>query len=210
MFTRFYLAILIIITPMLAQGQSYTIRKIKDQSKEVLAKLTNKDIAAAAAYDVNSYYSYITQNGDTTWGMLKDDKKTQGKILNVYTLYNLHYVYPKCSVYSTINCNITLELDDKLKLNSQPDLSYIPDYMLKNEACHLMTSAEAIKIAKEKYFIPCKVEPNAHFWYDHKSKVFTWSVDGVYIKDSTKRNEYSTQIVTLDASTGALISQAKF
>lgn len=210
MFAKIHLVILSIIAPMLAYGQGYTVKKIREQAGDVLAKVTNKDIAAAAVYDVNSYYSYITRSGDTSWGMLKDDKKTQGKVLNVYARYNLHYVYPKCSVYNTINCNITLELDNKLKLNTQPDLSCIPDFMLHSETCNLLTEAEAKKLAKEKYFVPSKIEPNAHFWYEPKTKVFTWSIDGVYIKDSTKRNEYSTQIVTLDASTGAVISWAKF
>lgn len=198
------------IWPCTAFSQSYTVKEIKEKSGKTLTKLTGKSISAACVYDSNSYYSYVANANDTSWGILAQDKRTKGKLLNVYTRYFLHYTYPKCAVYSTINCSIILEFDKTMSLSTEPDLSCIPDFMLKNEACHLLSSAEAIKMAKDKYFIPSDREPNAHFWYDPKAKQFSWSIDGAYLKDTTKKNEYSTQIVTLDAETGAVISQAKF
>jgi len=198
------------IWPCAAFSQSYTVKKIKEKSSKALISLTNKDIFAASVYDSNSYYSYITNAKDTSWGILAQDKRTKGKLLNVYTRYFLHYTYPKCAVYNTINCSIILEFDKAMSLSAMPDLSCIPDFMLKNEDCHLLSEAEAIKIAKDKYFVPSDREPNAHFWYEPKAKQFSWSIDGAYLKDTTKKNEYSTQIVTLDAETGAVISQAKF
>lgn len=201
--------LLLCFWPLAAFSQSYTVKEIKEKSGKALINLTNKSIAAACVYDSNSYYSYVTNTNDTSWGILAQDKRTKGKLLNVYTRYFLHYIYPKCRVYNTINCSITLEFDKTMSLSTVPDLSCIPDFMLKNEDCHLLTAQEAIKIAKEKYFVPSDREPNTHFWYDPKSKQFTWSIDGVYLKDSVHRS-YGTQIVTLDASTGALITKDKF
>ncbi|MGN6566462.1 MAG: hypothetical protein ACTHJ0_00845 [Flavipsychrobacter sp.] len=201
--------LLFFFIPVCAFAQSYNAKQVKEKSDAIFTRLTNKAIAKAAIYDTGSYYSYITPSGDTAWGTIMQDKQTQGKLLNAYTRYLLHYTYPKCSVYNTINCAMTLQLDNKLQLSETPDLSCIPDFMLKNEPCHLLTAEEAIKIAKEKYFVPSDREPSTHFWYDPKSKQFTWSIDGAYLKDSVHRS-YGTQIVTLDARTGALITKDKF
>ena len=201
--------LLIFLMPLYSHAQSYSAKQVKEKSDAVFARLTNKVIAKAAVYDTSSYYSYLTPAGDTAWGIIMQDKQTQGKLLNAYSRYFLHYIYSKCSVYNTISCTVTLQLDNKLQLSETPDLSCIPDFMLKNEQCHLLTAQEAIKIAKQKYFVPSDREPTTHFWYDPKSKQFTWSIDGVYLKDSVHRS-YGTQIVTLDASTGALITKDKF
>src|SRR5690348_8495856 len=87
--------LLIFFMPLRADGQSYSAKQVKEKSDVVLARLTNKVIAKAAVYDTNSYYSYITQAGDTAWSTVMQDKQIQGKLLNAYSRYLLHYVYPK-------------------------------------------------------------------------------------------------------------------
>ena len=73
--------------PFGAFGQSYSVKEIKEKSSKALTTLTGKSISAACVYDSNSYYSYITSTKDTSWGILAQDKKTRGKLLNVYTRY---------------------------------------------------------------------------------------------------------------------------
>src|SRR6185312_15732838 len=42
-----------------------------------------------------------------------------------------YYTYSKCPAYDTISCSITLQLNNKLELDIQPDLSVIPDFVIK-------------------------------------------------------------------------------
>ncbi|MBS1687514.1 MAG: hypothetical protein JSS96_02225 [Bacteroidetes bacterium] len=180
---------------------------MKTKSEALLPKLIGTKLAKACTYDTGTYYDYVTSSGDTAWGILLEDKRTQGRVINIFSRYFMHYVYTKCPEYDTISCSITLQLNNRLELDIDPDLSVIPDFVLKNEGCHLLTIREAKDIAKEKYLILSDREPYAYIFYDHVKKQFTWHIQNAYY--DTRSNNYRAQFVTIDANTGALISEQK-
>lgn len=175
------------------------------KSEQLLSTLIREDLAKACTYDTGTYYDYVSSNGDTAWGSFPEDKVTQGHVINIFTRYFMHYVYPRCPMYDTISCSITLQLNSKLELDVQPDLSVIPDFVIKEEGCHLLTVKEAKDIAKEKYLIPSDHEPYAYIFYDHVKKRFTWTVQNFYY--DIKRSSYRPQFIKMDASTGELIPE---
>lgn len=194
-----------VILPFFCFGQKYTYQEVKTRSEQLLSTLIRADLANACIYDTGTYYDYVTSSGDTAWGSFPEDKTTQGSVINIFTRYFMHYVYPKCPEYDTISCSITLQLNSRLELNAQPDLSVIPDFVIKNEGCHLLTIKEAKDIAKEKYLIPSDGEPYAYIFYDHIKKLFTWHVSDAYY--DAKLGSYRPQFITMDATTGKLISE---
>jgi len=198
---------LLILFPIICIGQGYTYKEVKAKSEVLLPKLIGTELASACIYDTGTYYNYVTSNGDTAWGTFPEDKKTQGHVINIFTRYFMHYTYSKCPAYDTISCSITLQLNNKLELDIQRDLSANPDLGIKNEGCNLLTIRKAKDIAKAKYLNLSDREPYAYIFYDHATKLFTWHIQNAYY--DTKSNNYRPQFIVIDATTGKLISETK-
>lgn len=218
MLLRRYLWLLALAIPCTLYGQQYSVAKVKATTDSIMKSLVGGHIFPSCKLDSNGYYS-AKQGRDTTWFILKDSSETRNNVISIYVSYNIHYHYPKCPLYDTAYGITTIELDGRLQLINEPDISFIPEMMLKDEDCHFISKEAALITAKSDGHLEDTKNLRAELVYDKKTKGFYWfincSVNGelAYL-DNTRQLKHmqgtKMEYTNVDAQTNEILEEDSF
>lgn len=100
----------------------------------------------------------------------------------------------------------SFKLDSLLRPIEKPYLEFIPDIYWTKKKCNLISTEQAIQIAKDQN-LKHGIEPlSGHLGYDSKEKEFVWIISNYLTRMKNFENKDTGQIETLkiDAITGAI------
>ena len=197
-----YLLLLVSILSHQAHAQ-ITKQAILTQAQNTLLQASNERIASHFRfYESGSYYSYKENGSDELlWSKMEGDT-LRGHPQQIYTQFYLTLPYPECPAYDTIGGNVKIVFDSALAVVQKPDLSYLPEFVLKGEGCNLLTEKEAMAITNNYKNVNANADYISALNYDAHGK-FIWTII-VMPNDLLNQKLISVKI---DAHTGELLTK---
>lgn len=197
--------IIMLLLALPAFSQSYTYDEVIKKAGIALTQVLPSHLIPAVEINYSPYYLSLTP--DEEWKLLEKGKKTKGKLQKLNVRYKFLLRYTTCSNFSNVEANIELELNDKLELVSHKGINNIPEYILKNLPCPLITPTEAVAIAAKNGVK--MLEQNIKPYYNSSTKKFTYAEHGV-ITPRGELNPDSVKVVRIatfkmDAETGEVL-----
>jgi len=194
------LILLFIIFPFTVSSQQYSKQHIKAKADSVLLSITNEHIFEHAVFDARgSYYTYNSDTG-VVWELLDNKDIISTHVEKIFVRYVVNYPYPKCEAYNFISGITTIQFDGAFRLLNKPDISYIPDFVLKNKRCNFKTEDEAVEIAKKHGF-------NFEATHMHENKLNATSPEPAWDFMSTAftGDSIKMQRIVIDARSGKVL-----
>ena len=190
-------------------GQKYLTADIRTKADSILRTYIGDTVFSNHCfYDTDTYYEYRDIFGKSHWETLNKFKKTKGKFVKADVRWNLFIPYPTCIAFDTIKGKTSFVLDNLLRPTQTPYLDFVPDFYWTKDSCHLINRDEALTIAKRQNLKTAIDTLKATINYDRKTKTFSWEVSQtLWIKKNGLNDNYGeSEIVTIDAKTGKVIS----
>lgn len=198
------LVLLLLLVAATAYGQTYNTQYITAKADSLLISRVGEAVFERYyRLDSSSYYEYTRRNGKPDYENLFEHRIIKKSFAGV----NVRYRF----VLDVYNRPVALDrvaLDGKLRLKEQPDLSYLPQYVLNRQPCNFISDSVALdisrKILKKKGIQPVSVLLE----YDYNRKLYTWTAHNVLsitdIIDGKKQGV--EELVIMNAITGEVIS----
>ena len=202
---------ILLLLPAIVFGKKHKLKTadIVALSDSILKERTGDMLFRYCKLDNGSYYSY--KKGDKTrYKLLAGTEKLPRRFAEAYLTYNFQMPYPECPDYDTVAGTITITLqkqDTVLLLMGEPDLSFIPETAKNRESCKVISSQEALAIAKKDTVKLGVTRPFARLEYDAASGSFRWVVESLLWNERDFQNDIPAQKdrVIVDAVSGAVI-----
>ena len=190
---------LLILFPFIAFPQ-YSKQQIKAQADSVLLSITNKQIFEHAVFDASgSYYAYRSDTG-TVWELLENRDIAIGHVEKLFVRYVINFPYSKCEAFNFVSGITTIQFDGSFHLLNKPDVSYIPDFVMRNKKCDFISEEKAVAIAKKNGFIFSSLHKKGNAINAANPKPVWDFMSTVFTGDSIKM-----QHIVIDARSGKVI-----
>lgn len=193
-------------------GQKLLCSDIKSTADSILKTfIGDTTFSKHCFYDAYTSYEYRDIFVKPHWERLNKSKKTKGQFVKAEVRWNLIIPYPTCVAYDTIKGQAYLVLDSLLRPMQNPYLDFVPDFYWAKDSCHLITREEALTIAKRQNLKMGIDSLKATIKYDIQTKTFSWEVSQTLWnkKNALNHNYGEIEIVTIDATTGKVISHER-
>lgn len=151
-----------------------------------------------------STIEYMGLLGDVNKTNLLPGKKTSGRIVEIIVQYAFSLHDPRI----IFNNNAQVRLNAKLQLLSEPELYFIPDFLIENRKPDFIPYERAFSIARSNQMREVSKPSNAYIIYDANRRIYKWVFENYAEgpKEQGRPGQFSTEVMELNAVTGDLIS----
>lgn len=197
-----------LLAPLTAAGQRYHTVQLRAKADSILLSHVGKAVFAHARYDSLSYYEFRTLLGHKKYATFSH-RRTRGRFSGGEVRYHVLIPYPKCPAFDTIKGWTGVRFDHQLRVVRAPYTAFLPDFYRKEEACQLLSAAQALAIAHQLRLKPGIKPLTADLAYEGETKTFTWSVLNYLteLRDYEDKPTGSVEEILIDAVTGAVKAQ---
>ena len=186
--------------PFVGSSQQYSKQHIKAKADSVLLAITNERIFEHAVFDASgSYYSYISDTG-RVYDLLDNKDIIPTRVEKIFVRYVVNFPYSKCEAYNFVSGITTIQFDGTFHLLNKPDISYIPDFVMRNRKCDFISEDRAIAISKKNGFNFASVHKKGNAINATDPKPVWDFMSTVFTGDSIKM-----QHIVIDARNGKVI-----
>jgi hypothetical protein len=201
MLRRYFLLFVFMGITSVLHAQSYSYDDVLKKADKAITSFMPKHLLSFTRLYYSPYYS--ADGGEQQYYLLEQGKRTEGKLSQVTLRYRLKLKYLSCPVYDSIETIIEIALDKHLKLLTYKGVDVIPDFVMKNLPCNLISRKKALEIVKKKGIEA--TEFDFQIDYDPIEKRFTYSLSGDVIKAADNPETSIVESIVIDAASGEVI-----
>jgi hypothetical protein len=204
--------VFLFILPLAVMGKkkrNYTTRDIITGSDSLMRNQIGDSLFKYCKLESGSYYTYRKGN-KLRFESFAEEKSLPKKFERAYIRYEFMMLYPECTLYDSISNIISVEVkkeDTLFRLQSAPDMSFIPEAALAHAPCTFISKEDAIKAALQDNIKRGVTPPNAVLRYIASSKQFVWIVLSLIWneKDFNSDKKAKRDVVMIDAVSGRIL-----
>ncbi len=151
-----------------------------------------------------STIEYMGLLGDVNKSSLLPGKRTSGRIVEII----VQYAFSLHDSRIIFNNTAEVRLNGNLQLLSEPELHFIPAYLIENRNSDFVSYERALSIAKSNQMREVSKPSNAYIIYDSNRRIYKWVFENYAegSKDQGRPGQFSTEVMEINAITGDLIS----
>ncbi len=201
MLRRYFLIVAMLGFAILGKAQSYSYDEVLKKAEKSLKHILPEHLLPFAKLYYTPYYS--SEGGEQQYFLLEKGKNTEGKLVRVMLRYHLKMKYSACTAYDSIETVIEMELDNHLKLLNAKGLDVVPEFVIKNLPCNLLTRKQALALVKKRNIEA--QEADFQIEYDPFEKRFQYYLTGDVIKAANNPEASTVESMIIDAATGEIL-----
>lgn len=204
------LLFLIVFLPGLCFGQRYTPQDVITLTDRVLSEKTDAHFIRFFKYDKNaSFYEFKKSRTKMKFKIMPAKRKLRKTFTDAHIVYRFVLPYPDCQWYDTVRGTVFVDVkvDSELIVTAEPDLSFIPDFVLNYDKCHVISKERAIDVALKDDLKSGVTPPYAYLKYLPDQKKSVWVVLRTIWNNEDFNNSIPTQddMVIVDSEIGRVI-----